>query len=65
MWSGEGLQKAADNESGLKEVRFKLPTTESFETAKNYIKQQIQIQDLRNEFVVEDPSGNRIVFEIA
>ncbi|MGF9976086.1 VOC family protein [Viridibacillus arvi] len=65
VWSGKGLQKAADNESGLKEVRFKLPTIESFETAKNYIKQQIQIQDLRDEFVVEDPSGNRIVFEIA
>ncbi|MBK3494450.1 VOC family protein [Viridibacillus sp. YIM B01967] len=65
VWSGEGLQKAAENESGLKEVRLKIPTTELFETAKNYIKQQIQIQDLGTEFAVEDPSGNRIVFEIA
>lgn len=62
IWSGEGVATPLDKHTGLQHIEVKLPTAEALEELRNYVKQQVPMQEMDGCFIVKDPSNNKIVF---
>lgn len=65
VWNGEGNPHPPKNASGMKEFTIVLPNKETYEEVKQrLIDSKIEMELLEETFSVNDPSGNRIVFEL-
>lgn len=62
IWSGEGVATPLAKHTGLEHIEVKMPSVEALEELKNYVKQQVPMQEMDTFFIVEDPSKNKIVF---